>query len=210
MDKGKQVCISFVGVFKQPLMVIPDMDGKFCRELFEMPYETFNGNTPEGYVIAINNKPFPMVIISPTKIIIKAENRDSLIKYVVAIKSELKRMNVPISLVAFGINSEYQWLGLDANADTWMWNHFINKDIITGKEYNVCNKVNLRIGINDNQFANIEIMPRVGIRNGLFANINHHHNIVLDELPNAESLKIIIDESNSTITTNVIDKIIDN
>ena len=80
MEKGRLICLSFVGVLKQPLMVIPNMDGKFCRELFGMPYETFNGITPDGYAIALNNKPFPLVVISPTKIIIKAESKDILIK----------------------------------------------------------------------------------------------------------------------------------
>ena len=126
MEKGRLICLSFVGVLKQPLMVIPNMDGKFCRELFGMPYETFNGITPDGYAIALNNKPFPLVVISPTKIIIKAESKDILLKYVGAVKEELFKMNIPISLSAFGINSEYQWLGLEENADTWLWNHFIN------------------------------------------------------------------------------------
>ena len=210
MEKGNLICLSFVAVLKQPLMVIPNMDGKFCRELFGMPYETFNGITPDGYVIAINNKPFPLIVISPTKIIFKAENKDILLKYVEAVKGELQKMNIPISLSAFGINSEYQWLGLDANADIWMWNHFIDKKINTGNEYHVCNKMNLRVGINENQFANIELAPRVGIRNGLFANVNHHHNIVLDELPTTDVLNKYIEESNITINSNVIAKIIEN
>ena len=210
MEKGRLICLSFVGVLKQPLMVIPNMDGKFCRELFGMPYETFNGITPDGYAIALNNKPFPLVVISPTKIIIKAESKDILIKYVGAVKEELFKMNIPISLSAFGINSEYQWLGLEENADTWLWNHFINSKINTGSEYHGCNKINLRIGINDTQYANLELAPRIGIRNGLFANINHHHNIVLDEIPNSDILNKYIEESDSAIYSNLITKIIEN
>lgn len=210
MEKGHLICLSFVGVLRQPLNVIPNMDSKFCRDLFGMPYETFNGLTPEGYVIAINNKPFPMVVISPTKIIVKADNRDSLIKYVEAVKLELKRTQVPISLTAFGINSECQWLGLDVNADTWLWNHFINKDINIGNEYHVCNKINMRIGINDCQYVNIELEPRQGNRNGLFANINHHHNIMLDEMPNMEMLNKYIKESEDIVNSNIIAKIVEN
>lgn len=204
------ICLSFVGVLKQPLTVIPNMDGKFCRELFEMPYETFNGITPDGYVIAINNKPFPLVVINPTKIIIKAEGKDLLLKYTEAIKGELNRMGIPVSFSSFGINSEYQWLELDTNADIWLWDHYINKNVNTDNEYHMCNKLNLRIGLGDNQFANLEIAPRMGIRDGLFANINHHHNIVLDEIPNADVLDKYINESNSTIISNIIAKIIEN
>lgn len=209
MEKGRLICLSFVAVLKQPLEVIPNLDGKFCRELYGMPYETFNGITPEGYTIAINNKPFPLIAIGPARIIFKAENKTLLLKYVEAIKGELKKMNVPISIAAFGINREYQWLDLDSNADTWMWNHFINAEIKTGNEYHVCNKMNLRMGINENQFANIELAPRVGIRNGLFANINHHHNIVLDELPNADILDKYIKESDIKVS-NIVSNIIEN
>lgn len=210
MEKGHLICQSFVAVLQQPLMVIPNMDVGFCNRLFGKPYDTFNGITPEGYVIAINNKPFPMIVISPTKIIFKAENKESLLKYVKEVKGEFKKMNIPISLAAFGINSEYQWLGLEENADTWMWSHFIDKNINTGNEYHVCNNVNLRIGLNENQYVNVEIAPRMGIRNGLFANINHHHNVVLDELPDTEVLIKYIEESDIAISSNVIVKIIEN
>ncbi len=210
MDNRHLLCLSFVAVLRQPLKAIPNLDGKFCRDLFGMPYETFNGMTPDGYVIAINNKPFPMIAISPTKIIFKAESKEFLIKYVEEIKGEFQRMGVIVSLVAFGINSEYQWLGLDSNADTWMWEHFINKNISTSSEYHVCNKINIRIGINESQFANVELAPRIGIRNGLFANINHHHNIVLDELPDADVLDKYIQKSDIVINSNVITNIIEN
>ena len=210
MEKGHLICQSFVAVLQQPLMVIPNMDVGFCNRLFGKPYDTFNGITPEGYVIAINNKPFPMIVISPTKIIFKAENKESLLKYVKEVKGEFKKMNIPISLAAFGINSEYQWLGLEENADTWMWSHFIDKNINTGNEYHVCNNVNLRIGLNENQYVNVEIAPRMGIRNGLFANINHHHTVVLDALPDTEVLIKYIEESDIAISSNVIVKIIEN
>lgn len=210
MEKRNLICLSFVGVLKQPLMVIPNLDASFCRNIFGMPYETFNGITPDGFTIALNNKPFPMIVINPAKIIVKADNKEALLNYVGAIKKELIKMNVPLSFSAFGINSEYQWLGLEENADTWLWNHFIKKDINTGNEYQVCNKLNLRIGINENQFANIEIAPRIGIRNGLYTNINHHHNIVLEGIPDTDILNKYIEESNAAIDSNIIAKIIEN
>ncbi len=210
MEKGHLICQSFVAVLKQPLKVIPNMDVSFCDNLFGMPHETFNGITPDGYTIAINNKPFPMIVISPSKIIFKAENKETLLKYVEAVKGEFQKMNISFGLAAFGINSEYQWLGLDANADVWIWNHFIDKKIDTGNEYHVCNNMNLRIGINERQIVNIELAPRTGIRNGLFANINHHHNIILEELPNTDILRKYIEESDIAINSNVIEKIIEN
>lgn len=210
MDKRHLICQSFVGVLKQQLMVIQSMDNKFCRDLFGQPYDTYNGTTPDGYVIAINNKPFPMVVISPNKIIVKARNKETLIKYVCALKEELSKMHVPISFSAFGINSEYQWTGLDSNVESWLWNHYINKSIDSRKEIQLCTQLNFRIGLNDNQFVNVELAPRMGIRNGLYANINHHHNMVLEEIPDSAKLAEYIDKSDEIIISDVIANIIEN
>lgn len=210
MERGQLICLSFVGVLKQPLMVIQNLDNKFCRDLFGQPYETFNGTTPDGYVIAINNKPFPMVVINPNKIIVKAENKELLIKYLEALKVELNTLGVPISFSAFGVNSEYQWIGLDSNAESWLWSHYINNRLDSGDGNQMCSKLNFRIVLNDNQLVNIELAPRVGIRNGLYANINHHHNMALDGIPDAEKLLKYIDNSDERIKTDVIAKIIEN
>ena len=191
-------------------MVIQNLDNKFCRDLFGQPYETFNGTTPDGYVIAINNKPFPMVVINPNKIIVKAENKELLVKYMAALKEELIKMGVSISFSAFGVNSEYQWIGLDSNAETWLWSHYIDKRIDSGDGKQMCSKLNLRIVLNENQLVNVELSPRVGIRNGLYANINHHHNVSLDEIPDTKKLLEYIDKSEECINSDVIAKIIEN
>ena len=119
-------------------------------------------------------------------------------------------MHVPISFSAFGINSEYQWTGLDSNVESWLWNHYINKSIDSRKEIQLCTQLNFRIGLNDNQFVNVELAPRMGIRNGLYANINHHHNMVLEDIPDSAKLAEYIDKSDEIIISDVIANIIEN
>lgn len=202
--------ISFVGVWERPLAVLPNFDNRFAKDLFGQPYETFNGLTPEGYVIAIENKPFPMFTLSPNRLVIKAKDSQSLQKYLDVIKPALDRMIPFTRFAAFGINSEYQWTDIDGSPETWLWNHFINPSIFNPSSVQMCNKLNLRIGINETQLANVEIEPRRGIRNGIFVNINHHHNQSLPGIPTGDEVKILIDNSLKVIEEFVVKTLIEN
>lgn len=206
MEK-KDMNLSFVAVWKQPMVMIPQMDGMFCRELFGMPYETMNGLTPEGYTIAVNNKPHPMVIINPEKLIVKASDINSLISYVEAVKTEIGKKSIPnfdMSISAFGINFEKEILDLNESAEVWMWNRFIKGNVTTASDFHLCGKLTLRIGINENQVANIDIEPRIGVDNGIFININHHHNQSCNSIPEAGQLRNMVETSVATINSKVI------
>lgn len=61
------ISIAFVGVYNAILPMIPGLDNKFCRHLFDNPDETVNGMSAEGYTISINKKPFPLVVFNPQK-----------------------------------------------------------------------------------------------------------------------------------------------
>lgn len=209
MEK-KDMSLSYVAVWSQPMTMMPQMDARFCRDLFGMPYETVNGLMPEGYTIAVNNKPYPMVVINPAKLIVKAQDLDSLVKYVEAVKAEIGKATLPnfnMTLSAFGINFEKEILGLDENAEVWMWNHFIKENVKTESDFHLCGKLTLRIGIEENQVANIDIEPRLGVDNGIFVNVNHHHNQNLDTIPDALQLKEMIETSISTIDSQVVNKL---
>ena len=205
------ICTSFVGIFNGALSWIPNLDNRFCRELFGKPYETMNGMTPEGYTIAINNKPFPMVIINPEKLIVKGENIETLAKYTESLIRELERCGLKdVGFSAYGINGEYQWLELPANADIWICEHFMKDSIFNKHEYHVCNNLNFRINHGDTQYLNVDIAPRVGIRDGLYANINHHHNQSIDVFPDTAAFFQLIKESEKIVEDNIILSLIEN
>lgn len=209
MEK-KDMCLSFVAVWNQPMTMMPQMEARFCRDLFGMPYETVNGLMPDGYTIAVNSKPYPLVVLNPAKLIVKAQTLDNLVKYVEAIKTEIEKANLPnfgMALSAFGINFEKEILGLDENAEAWMWNHFIRDNVQPGSDFHLCGRLTLRIGIEENQVANIDIEPRMGVDNGIFVNINHHHNQSLDSIPGAAQLKEMIETSVSSIEEHVVNKL---
>ena len=186
--------MSFVAVFAQAMPGVPALENKFCRELFGMPYDTFNGVTPEGYVIAVENKPMPSITITPQKIVFKAQKPEELATYVDALAKEFKSKGIPMDSSAFGINSEYQWIEMGSPSSEWMWNRFINSSMSIAS-MNQCNRVSFRFVMNECEVVNLEFMPRVGRNDGVFASVNHHHASEMKEFPSQEVLIQLFDSS---------------
>jgi hypothetical protein len=196
--ESNRISISFVGVYESPIPFIPQLDNKFCRDLFGRPYETTNGLTPEGYAISLANRPYPLVLINPAKIIFKASNDTDLEEYVNAFSSYISKNpdKLPIKkFSAFGINYELEYLKLGKRADLWMWQHFVRADIKTPNEFHALNHLKFTLGVNEREALNFEIEPRAGVEDGIFVSCNHHHQIPMDGLPQKEELQSIIQKS---------------
>lgn len=192
------ISVAYVAVYNAIQPMIPGLDNKFCRYLFDNPDDTINGMSPEGYTISINHKPFPLVVINPGKIIFKSGDIDTLSSYIHKVKKEFKKIGFTTNYSAFGINYEYQLLNLDCNADLWLGKKFLDAKAFNGKEKR-CNVISLRFDVNDSELVNISLEPRAGIRNGVFVSINHHHASFFNELHEEENLKALYDKSNSLI-----------
>lgn len=196
--------MAFVGVYGEIASMVPTLEAEFCRSLFGDA--VVFGFTPEGFCITIENKPSPLIVLGPQKIVIKADNEDLLFKYVTEIKQEFVKKKIIIpTFVAFGINYECQWL-LDnsCNSEEWMRRHFISDRF--NIDYSFVNKLSFRFVINEDEMLNFSIEPRVGRSDGLFANINHHHNKNLKSIPMADDLKKYC-KSSKEILNEYIDKL---
>lgn len=205
----KCISISFVGVYSQ-LTNIPTLDNDFCKNLFNVPSDTFYGISPDGFAITVNNKPFPLIIIGSQRILFKAASRELLFQYIYTIKKKLFEIGVNLSFNAYGVNYEYEWTELDDYSDIWLWNHFVNPNLSTNNGYRVCNGISLRLSTNEFAIMNVQVEQRAGIRNGIFASFNHHHNLQLQEIPNEDELSEIFDTSQTYLDNEVILKIIEN
>lgn len=210
-EKMNRECISvsFVAVFSQALPGVPALENKFCRELFGMPYDTFNGLTNEGYVIALENKPMPSIIITPQKIVFKAQNVAELAKYVDALAKEFKSKDIPMASSAFGVNSEYQWIGMTTPPSEWIWKRFINPSMAIG-QMNQCNRLSFRFVMNEFEELNLELMPRVGRNDGIFASVNHHHASEINEFPTEKMLSKLFEDSGDFLDDKLFSIIIGN
>lgn len=151
-----------------------------------------------------------MIALGLTRLVVKAKDKESLLNYIEAIKPEIDSRVSGIRFSSFGINSEYQWTDIGESPEGWLWNHFINPSLSGVSQVQMCSKLNLRIGINETQVANVEIEPRRGIRNGIFANINHHHTEMLNGLPTREEAEILIENSIEAIENKIVLKLIEN
>ena len=190
MEKSR-ISIAYVGVLspsKENLTF--ELDNKFCRDLFGQPYDTVNGMTPEGYVIRIGSRPFPLGVINPLKLIIKAESIDQLTEYI----SKLSLLFKDYKFIAYGINYEYETINMKEDPKKWLWEQFIKESISTPNDFHVCSGIKLSYGLNESELLNIDIEPRNGA-NGLFFSINHHHQIETKGLPSTDEIKDIIDTS---------------
>ncbi len=196
--KRELISVAFVGVYDNIQPMIPGLDNKFCRHLYDNPDETINGMSAEGYTISINKKPFPLVVFNLQKIIFKSGNIDTLATYVRKVKNEFIGKGFSPKYSAFGINYEYQFLDLDNKSDLWISDRFLKPDVFGGKEKK-CNVLSLRFDINDSETVNMSFEPRFGIHNGVFMGINHHHASYLEELPEEDTLKDLYRKSKSKI-----------
>ena len=198
MEK-KRLSVSFVGVFESQLSMIPQLDEEFCRKLFQAPYNTISGFSQEGFFIRLNNRPVPAIVINPQKIIVVAENRKLLYGYIKALNHQFLQIKCKEKINAFGLNYEYEWTNLEEDSNFWLWNHFIVPDIRIGNGYHACNKLMLKLGINDNEFVNLDIEPRTGMSKGIYVSINHHHNGSIEFLPEQQQLASLYESSLSLL-----------
>lgn len=180
--KKDRISIAFVGVYDQIIPIIPQLNADFCKNIFGTPENTLIGVSQEGLVISTQNKPFPLVVIGQQRLVIKASKEDILKQYMRTIDEELSKYNLPIRFSAYGINYEYQFLDINMQAEDWMWRSFIGNNVLTTAKYQSCSKISFRFGINDAESLNISIEPRVGVRDGLFIDVNHHHDEKMNSL----------------------------
>lgn len=199
MEKNR-LSISFVGVFDNTLPQLPQLDNEFCQNLFQMPSETTCGYYADGLIIRTNNNPTPIVLIGPQKMMILAYDEKSLYHIISCLDIKFSEIGFTAKFNSFGINYEYEWKNLNENSNSWMWNHFITSKIDIKSQYKVCNKLSFRLGINENESLNFEVEPRIGIANGLYASINHHHNMPIKFLPPQDILSDSIKNSESLVT----------
>ncbi|MBQ3715302.1 MAG: hypothetical protein IJM92_09520 [Fibrobacter sp.] len=203
MGNGKSISISFVGVLSTPLSKIPTLSREFGKELFgnESGTDAFFG--PDGLVIMIPNKIVPMVIINQIKITVKADSADKMNQILSSLIAKLKEEGVNTALSAFGINYEIQYLNLEKESETWLWDRFIKDNIKTKLSEKFCNKLNFRMNVNEQQSLYMSIEPRMGVHDGLFVGVNHHHNISFNELPPIDEFDKYVKNS-----CNVVDNVL--
>ena len=206
--KKDRISVAFVGLYEQQLPLIPQLDTDFCKQLFGQPDVTTVGIIQEGLIISTNNKPFPLVIIGLQKVAIKVANEKMLTQCIKSLQAELESKGIKCKFSAFGINYEYQYIDIKQPAAEWMWNRFLQKSIHTEAKFQSCPRLSLKFDVNDVETINLTLEPRVGVRDGIFVDVNHHHGIVLAEM-NDQLIRQYYAESHKLVE-NYLDEIVVN
>lgn len=200
MDK-KRVSVAFVGVYEQNLSFIPAFSPDFCKNLFHQPATTVFGITPDGFVITIDKRQMPLVGVAQNRISVRAQDEETLTQILTTIVEELKKSGVYLKCSAFGLNYEYQWLQMQEPAEIWMQKRFIKRDLLKTAKLQSCQQISLRAEINATELINLTIEPRVGVNDGLYVNVNHHHILQPRDIPQPKELKDLFIQSGEQTET---------
>jgi hypothetical protein len=184
------ISFSFVFLWKQYVQ-IPILENKFCKDLFDDPYNTETGLTPEGFLINLGNSQVPNshVLIGPMKAIFLSNNLDQVKKVIDKIATELNRLKVaPFEITAVGVNTEHEFLNIGETAQQYLVKRFVSgfKNI---NDFPV-NMTDLRfqVKLDENNFYNLLIQPRANQPDGLYININAHRQQNYSGIPTGKCL----------------------
>jgi hypothetical protein len=191
------ISFSFVFLLKQPVQ-IPVLENKFCKDLFDDPYNTDTMFTQEGFVINLGKPqvPSPHVLLSPMKAAFLSDNLEQVKKVIDKIITELTRINTaPFEIAAVGVNTEHEFLGIKETARQYLVKRFFS---------GFKNNNNLSVSITDLRFQvkkdennsyNLLIQPRANQPNGLYININAHRQQNYSGIPTGRRLDDLYDKT---------------
>lgn len=174
--KYNLVSASFVGIWEKPFLNIPNLDRRFCLDLFSDPYNTTCGITPEGLVIAkqFTPPPHPSVIINSNRIQITELSIPRTCEVTYTFLEILRETNPTDMLFPFssiGVNMEHEWIQLSETfekifAKSIFKNPF--SDAIFTIPYDIRFETKLESGFK----FNFILQPRAGHKNGIFLGSN--------------------------------------
>ncbi len=198
--------ISFVGIFSQPLAQMPNLPLDFIRRLFDNPFDTVSGMSPEGYFIRRNNRQTPSVVITPVKIIFNAEEEEALLKYTDRFAKQLDKIGTKYSFSAYGLNYEYQLTDIKGDYDEWLWGKFIKNDVMTEFDFKRCPSISLRLAASDTEIYNVSIgLPSIitSVSTPILT-INHHHASTLEKVPTPADMHSLFEASLKLVDEKII------
>jgi hypothetical protein len=184
------ISFSFVFLWKQSVQ-IPILGNKFCKDLFDDPYNTNVGLVSDGFIITLENSqiPNPHVLIGPMKADFLSNDLEQVKKVVNKTVAELNRAKVgPFEIAAVGVNTEHEFLDIKETAQ-----HYLTERFFSGFKNPNGFPVNMKdlrfqITIDENKLYNLLIQPRANQPKGLYVNINAHRQLNNAGIPAGEFL----------------------
>ncbi|MDE6695812.1 MAG: hypothetical protein K2K25_02935 [Muribaculaceae bacterium] len=184
---------TFVGILEKPVVMSSIFDDDSLYSILDLPYETLVTRNENGIIVQAQNR-YIGVILNPERILLTAENPEQLSLIKLRLFDELKRVHHSLSLVAYGLNYEIEYIKLDKLNSQWLWKNFMH-GIQVGDVYHECHKLDFRLGINKGQYFNFSFELRANNPYGIFLTLNHHHQCYPPTDASEIDIKKMIDES---------------
>jgi hypothetical protein len=198
------ISYSFVFLWKRPVQM-PMLENKFCKDLFNDPYTTEVGFTPDGLIINLVNTqiPNPHVVIGPLKADFVCNSLEQLCLTVEKVAFELDRIKVArLEISAIGVNTEYELLGLKESSQSYLANRFLSTGFKNEKKFPlIMTDLRFQVKVNKNDSCNVLIQPRANQLNGLYFNINAHKQVDIIGIPPRKSLEELYNKTKVELDT---------
>lgn len=209
--KHRELSYSIVGLWTAPLPGPPPLDSAVLANLFNDPYTTSIGLSPEGLLVQkLGKPPVPAVLIGPAKFQATHTSIDETVRVLDAFMAEAhKRMNQQIPLVsALGINSEIEWeKPAFSPSERWLADQYVRKGLalLPPDATVAATNVHFRLTLNapERRTYNIQLQPRAGNENAVFASINDHREWN-KAVPSGEEARRLLQESIDEIRNRVM------
>lgn len=164
---------TFVGILERTISTFPNIPDDFLISLFDLPYETLIRKDTSGIAAQARNR-YVGVVLSADKLIITAESPEQLSSIQRKFMMELRKTLPELSVAAYGINYEIEYVKLNLTSTKWLWDKFMS-GLSVGDVFHECNKIEFKLGIAPYQYFNFSFEPRANNPYAVFLSLNHHH-----------------------------------
>ena len=191
---------TFVGVWTTPLPGIPNMDAGLLQNLFGDPYTTNIGFGQDGSLVVkrMMKPPASMALFGPLRFQIICPTLGEMVQAFGKLRQEAyTRTNQQIPhLSSLGINTEHEWTR-ETFSPRFLAERYIRKGLFDAPidAEVITQTINFGLKLTSPpRLYNIQLQPRAGRDDGIFAAVNDHRDW-LTPVPTAPEIEALFNDS---------------
>lgn len=164
---------SYVLVFKQPLATIPSLDINLRASAFDNAFTVTCTETQDRIVLVAQNR-FQSIEIDKVRIVLTSESIKSLKRMIEEVGKAFPALLSKENFSQYGLNCEIEFSNLAEYGPKWIWDSIIRNSTVA-KHGSFCNRMDLALGINEEEVYNITLEVRNSNNSAVYTIVNHHH-----------------------------------
>lgn len=164
---------SYVLVFKQPLASVPSPEIDLRASAFDNAFSVTCSENQDQIVLFAQNR-FQSIEINKLRMVMTSESLKSLKRMIEEVGKAFPSFSAREHFSQYGLNYEIEFSKLDEYAPKWIWDSIISNSAMS-KRNCFCNRMELALGINDEEVYNVALETRSSNNLAVYTVINHHH-----------------------------------